>query len=330
MPVSVRAAWYERQGPAEDVLNVGDRDDPVPGGGEVRVRVRVSGVTTEDAKKRAGWLGHAMPYPLVVPHSDGAGEIEAVGAGIDPSRIGERVWCYGAQARRPFGTAAELVVVPERQAVRLPEHVSLGEGACLGTAGLTAHRAVFADGPVAGKTVLVAGAAGAVGSFAAQLAAHGGATVLATVRTPEDVRRAQRAGAEHVFVLGETGVASSILEVAPRGVDRIVEVALSANLELDAKVLGPSGVIAAYSSSEIEPRLPFWPLAFSNATLRLLGSDDFPEDAREEAATALVQCLEERAIQIEIGAWFPLDQIAAAHMAVELPSGPGRVVVLLD
>lgn len=326
----MRAAWYERQGPAEDVLNVGDRPDPVPGAGEVRIRVRVSGVSTGDVKKRAKWLGHGMSHPVVIPHSDGAGEIDAVGPDVDPGRVGQRVWCYGAQSGRPFGTAAELVVVPDGQAVRLPDTVSFGYGACLGIAGLTAHRALFSDGPVEGKTVLVAGGAGAVGSMATQLAAWGGATVLATVRNPEDVRRASRAGAGHVFVLGESGIASEILEVAPRGVDRIVEVALSANTELDTKVLARHGVIAAYASSDIEPRLPFWPLAFANATLRLLGSDDFAEAAKEQAASDLVACLEEGRLEIEIGAWFPLEQVAAAHIAVERPSGPGRVVVLLD
>jgi NADPH:quinone reductase len=280
--------------------------------------------------KREGSFGSTMRHPLVIPHSDGAGEIDAVGAGVDPARKGERVWCYGAQSHRPFGTAAELVAVPERQAVRLPETVSFGYGACLGMPGLTAHRAVFSDGPVEGKSVLVAGAAGAVGSIAAQLAAWGGATVLATVRMPEDVRRARRARAEHVFVLNEPGIASGILEVAPRGVERIVEVGLSANAELDAKVLGSDGVIAAYASSDPEPRLPFWPLASSNATLRLLGSDDFSEAANEQAADDIVACLEQGALEIEIGAWFPLAEIAAAHGAVERPSGPGRVVVLLD
>lgn len=326
----MRAAWYERLGPAEDVLNVGDREDPVPGPDEVRVRVRVSGVTIGDVKKREGWLGSTMRHPLVIPHSDGAGEIESVGAGVDPARVGQRVWCFGAQSYRPFGTAAELVVVPERQAVRLPDAVSFGYGACLGIPGITAHRAVFSDGPVAGKTVLVQGAAGAVGSIAAQLAAWGGATVIGVVRMQEDARLARRARAEHVFVLNEEGIASGILEIAPKGVDRIVEVGLSANVEFDSKILGRHGVIAAYASLDPEPHLPFWPLAFANATLRLLGSDDFSEEERQQAATDLVTCLEEGALEIEIGAWFPLAEIAAAHRAVERPSGPGRVVVLLD
>lgn len=174
-----------------------------------------------------------MPYPRVVPHSDGAGEIDAVGIGVPAARIGERVWCYGAQSYRPFGTAAEYAVVPDHQAVPLPESVSFEQGACLGIPGLTAHRAVFADGPVLGATVLVTGATGAVGSAAVQLARWGGATVLATVRRNDD---APHVDAEHVFVQ-DAGLAERVLDVAPGGVDRVVEVALDANAELHATVV---------------------------------------------------------------------------------------------
>src|SRR4051794_36183856 len=142
------AAWYERQGAPADVLEVGTMPDPDPGPGEVRIRVRASGINPGELKKRAGWLGSAMPYPRVIPHSDAAGEIDAVGPGVDAARAGERVWCFGAQSYRPFGTAAELVVVPEWQAWPLPGDVSWEEGACLGIPGLTAHRAVFGDGAV--------------------------------------------------------------------------------------------------------------------------------------------------------------------------------------
>jgi NADPH2:quinone reductase len=296
----------------------------------VRIRVHVSGVNPGDIKKREGWLGSSMPYARVVPHSDGAGEIDAVGPGVDPSRVGERVFCYGAQSYRPFGTAAEFAVVPERQAVRLPDEVSFEQGACMGIPGITAHRAVFGDGPIKGRTVLVAGAAGAVGSMAADFAAWGGAIVLATVRSDGDRERAHEAGARHVYVLGSADVASAILEVAPNGVDRIVEVALSANAELDAAVLTQGGVIAVYASPDPEPRLPFWPLLFQNATLRLLGSDDFPATAKQQAANDIVTCLESGRLKVEIGKRFGLREIAAAHRAVERPSTSGRVVVLIE
>ena len=148
----MRAVWYERQGPAHDVLIVGELPDPAPGDGEVCVRVRFSGVNPGDTKKRRGWLGSAMPYPRVIPHSDAAGVIESVGTGVEPSRVGQRVWVFGAQSYRPFGTAAELTVVPTSLAIGLPDDVSDEIGACLGIPGITAHRAVFVDGPVDGAT----------------------------------------------------------------------------------------------------------------------------------------------------------------------------------
>jgi NADPH2:quinone reductase len=211
----MRAAWYEQQGPAEEVLIIGDMLDPEPGPGEVRIRVRASGVNPGDIKKREGWLGLPISAARIIPHSDGAGTIDAVGTGVDTSRIGARVWCWGAQSGRPFGTAAERVVVPAHQSVRLPESVTFAEGACLGIPGITAHRAVFAEGSVAGRTVLVAGAAGAVGAMAAQLAAWGGAQVLATVRDRRDEARVRTA---RVYVLGEGDVRDAILRDAPGGV----------------------------------------------------------------------------------------------------------------
>src|SRR5437588_6911185 len=185
----MRAAWYERPGPAAEVLQVGEIAEPEPGPGEVRVRVALSGVNPGDTKKRAGWTGSGMPFSRIVPHSDGSGVIDAVGEGVDRSRIGQRVWVYGAQSYRPFGTAAELTLVPGEQAVPLPDEVSDEIGACLGIPGITAHRALFGDGPVAGKAVLVQGVLGGVGSVAAQLARWGGATVIGTVRRDRDVDR---------------------------------------------------------------------------------------------------------------------------------------------
>ena len=188
----MRAVWYDRQGPAADVLQVGELPDPRPGPGEVRVRVRLSGINPGDTKKRRGWLGSTMPFPRVVPHSDAAGVIDEVGAGVDPVRIGRRVWVFGAQSYRPFGTAAQWTVVPDALAVDLPDQVPDEVGACLGIPGITAHRAVFADGPVTGQTVLVQGVLGGVGALAAQLARWGGATVIGTVRSQRGSRRGHR------------------------------------------------------------------------------------------------------------------------------------------
>lgn len=321
----LKAAWYERQGAPDAVLEVGELPDPQPGRGEVRIRVRASGINRGDVKKREGWLGSSMPYPRVIPHSDGAGEIDAVGPGVPGERVGERVWCYGAQSYRPFGTAAQYTVVPSDQAVPLPEAVSFEQGACLGIPGLTAHRAVFADGPVAGATLLVTGAAGAVGSAAVQLGRWGGATVLATVRREADV---SHVAAEHVFV-HDAALARQILELAPGGVDRVVEVALDANAGLHVAVVSQGGVIAAYASGTDEPTLPFWPLLFKNVTIRLLGSDDFPPAAKRQAARDIVDCLKAGRLRSEPAGRFPLEQIAAAHAVVAASARPGRVTLEL-
>ncbi|MDP9168760.1 MAG: alcohol dehydrogenase catalytic domain-containing protein, partial [Actinomycetota bacterium] len=214
------ASWYDRQGPAGDTLLVGELPDPAPAPGEVRVRVHVSGVNPGDTKKRAGWPGSPMIFPLVIPHSDGAGVIDAVGEGGDRRRIGQRVWTYGAQSYRPFGTAAQFTCVPDRQAVALPDDVLDEIGACLGIPGITAHRAVFSDGPVAGQTVLVHGVHGSVSSLAAQLARWAGATVIGTVRhgagTSHDV------GTDVPTVALDGDAADAIRRLAPAGVDRIV------------------------------------------------------------------------------------------------------------
>jgi NADPH2:quinone reductase len=321
----MRAAWYERRGEAADVLVVGETDALRPGPGELRIRVHASGINPGDVKKRAR-AGAPMPFPRVIPHSDGAGIVDAVGPGGDLSRVGERVWCFGAQSYRPFGTAAELVVVPAWQAVPLPEHATFEQGACLGIPGITGHRAVFADGAVDDQTVLVVGATGAVGSMAAALARWGGARVLALVRDPADVDRARDAGAERVFLASEPELAAQIRDAAPDGVDRIVDVAFATYAELYADVIAQGGVIASYFSTRPAPTLPFWPLLFLNVTIRLLGSDDFPPDAKRSAAADLTACLRERRLALQIGETLPLEQIAAAHQAVE-GGKAGRVVL---
>jgi len=199
-------------------------------------------------------------------------------------------------------------------------------GASVGIPGITAHRAVFGDGPVAGRSVLVAGVLGAVGGIAARLARRGGAQVIGTVRSPSDAASATAAGIPHVVVLGE-GARDAVRALAPHGVDRIVEVALSANAAFDAEVIAGHGVIAAYSSPDPEPKLPFWPLLFANVTLRLLGSDDFPAEAKRRAAEDLTAAMADGSLDIPIAARFPPDEAAAAHEAVERPTRPGKVLI---
>jgi len=313
----VRAVWYDRQGPAGEVLQVGELPAPEPGLGEVRVRVTRSGVNPGDTKKRRGWLGSEMPYPRVIPHTDGAGVVESVGEGVDPGRIGERVWVFGAQSYRPFGTAAQLTVVPAQQAIGLPDNVSDEVGACLGIPGITAHRAVFADGPVAGLTVLVQGVLGGVGALAAQLARWGGATVIGTVRRRSDLEQATAPVVAHVAALDEPDPAGAIRAHAPGGVDRIIEVAFSDNVDLDAAVAKNQTIIAAYASRQDRPGFPFWPMLFDNMLIRLLGSDDFPAEAKQQAAADLTAAARDGALAIPVDAPLPLEQAAQAHDRVD-------------
>jgi NADPH:quinone reductase len=320
------AAWYDRQGPAADVLQAGELPAAEPGPGEVRVRLSLSGASPGDMKKRQGWLGTPMAFGRIIPHSDGAGVIDAVGPGADPARLGRRVWVYGAQSYRPFGTAAQATVVPGLLAVDLPDAVSDETGACLGIPGITAHRAVFVDGPVSGQTVLVQGVRGAVGSLAAQLARWGGATVIGTVRTEAEVSQVSKDTADHVVAL-QSDPAGAIRRLAPDGVDRIIEVALSANADLDAEIVRNGAVLAVYSSPKDRPELPFPPLLFANVTIRLLGSDDFPQEAKDAAARDLTQAAAQQALAVRVAQILPLAQIAEAHELIESGKAPGRVLV---
>jgi NADPH2:quinone reductase len=267
-----------------------------------------------------------MPFDRVIPHSDGAGVIESVGEGVDPVRLGQRVWVFGAQSYRQFGTAAELTVVPAVQAVELPDEVSDEVGACLGIPGITAHRAVFGDGSVTGQTVLVHGVLGGVSALAAQLASWGGATVIGTVRRAADMERARTSAVAHVVALDETDPASAIRSFAAAGVDRIVEVAFSENIDLDAAVVKNQGVVAAYATRDDRPGLPFWPMLFDNVTIRLLGSDDFPYEAKVLAATDLTAAARDGALSVSVDATLPLEATAEAHDRVDAGTR-GRILV---
>jgi NADPH:quinone reductase len=325
----VLATWYDRQGPAAEVLQVGDLPTPEPGAGEVRVRVTLSGINPGDTKKRSGWQGTSMSFPRIIPHSDGAGVIDAVGDGVDKNLIGQRVWTYGAQSYRPFGTAAQWTCVPERQAVPLPAEVPDEVGACLGIPGITAHRAVFSDGPVAGKTILVHGVLGSVSSLAAQLAHWGGAKVIGTVVHSGDLESVDTSVVSHSVALDSVESAAAIREHAPEGVDRIVEVGLSDNADLDAAVVANDAVIAAYASRADRPEIPFWPLLFANVTLRLLGSDDFSAEAKQQAGTDLTAAARAGALNIPVAPAHPLAEIAAAHDHVDKGPRNGRVLLAI-
>jgi NADPH2:quinone reductase len=236
---------------------------------------------------------------------------------------------YGAQSYRPFGTAAELTVVPAVQAVELPDGVSEELGACLGIPGITAHRAVFSDGAVAGLTVLVQGVLGGVSSLAAQLAAWGGATVIGTVLRGADLAKVKSSAVAQVVALDQQDRVDAIMHYAPDGVDRIIEVSFSDNVDLDAQVAKNQAVIAAYATRSDRPALPFWPMLFNNLTIRLLGSDDFPAVAKQQAAADLSTAARDGALAIDIDTPVPLERVAEAHDRVD--SGPkGRVLVRIS
>lgn len=321
------AAWYDEQGPAAQVLQIGELPDPEPGPGDVRVRLTVSGISPGDVKKRGTSFGSPMWAPRIIPHSDGAGVIDAVGSDVDPARVGSRVWVFGAQSYRAMGTAAQATVVPSELAVALPEEVDEELAACLGIPGITAHRAVFADGPVTGRTVLVSGVLGGVGSLAAQLARWGGATVIGTVRTAADLSRVDPAIVHAAVALDSADPAAAIRSAAPDGVERIVEVALSANADLDAAVVAGGAVIATYATAASRTEIPFWPLLFANVTIRLLGSDDFSAEAKQQAAHDLTAAAAVGALSVTRAPLYPLQYISAAHEAVESGSRAGRVAL---
>lgn len=322
----MKAAWYETQGAARDVLRVGEMDEPQPLAGEVRIRIAFSGVNPGDVKKREDAFGVGMPYPRVIPHSDGSGTVDAVGEGVPREWIGRRVWCYGAQSYRPFGTAAEYTVVPLKQVVQLPNGVPLEQGACLGIPGITAHRAVHVAGSVEGRTVLVQGGAGAVGACAVQLAHQAGARVIATCRAVSDKEIASRAGADEVLLTGDNLV-QRIRALAPDGVHHVVEVAFGANVKTDTEVLAQGGSIATYATNVPTPEIPVWQLVFVNARIFFVGSDDVPADAKAEATRDINQALEAGWQGFDIAEIVPLAQIARAHELVEHPMKPGRVIV---
>lgn len=329
----MRAAWYERHGTASEVFVIGEMAAPEPGPNEVRIRVAASGINPGDVKKRQDIFDVGMPYPRIVPHSDGAGVIDKVGDMVSRSRLGERVWCFGAQSYRPFGTAAEFVVVPSDHAVPLAVNVSFEQGACLGIPGITAHRAVHVAGPVEGRTVLVQGGAGAVGQCAVALARHSGATVIATVRSEQDRAVAEQAGAHHVIITGDHSTQAAVESIrahVPHGVDHIVEVAFDANVVADEHILRQGGSVATYATGNPTPTIQFWPLVFKNVTVFFLGSDDFPTEAKIDAASALNSALGDGWLGFKIEARVPLEEIASAHEAFERGSNQGRIVLTLQ
>ena len=328
----MKAVFYERRGPAQDVLHVGEQPTPEPGPGEVRVKIAVSAVNPSDTKSRGNWLGaNAMAFARIIPHQDGAGIIDKVGLGVDERRIGQRVWLYMAQLGRPFGTAAEYTCVPAAQAVQLADNADFAAGASLGVPAMTAHYALFGNGALTGKTVLVQGGAGAVGFYAVQLAKWGNAAhVVATVSRAEQAEQAKRAGADTVVNYRSEDIVARLRgqfgKAAP--VDLIVEVAFGANQANNTALLAENGIIAAYSSdADPRPVLDFPAFLWKDATLRTLIIYKAPQAARELAARDINALMAEGNLQHQVAARYSLDDIAAAHEAMEGGRSIGKVLV---
>jgi NADPH:quinone reductase-like Zn-dependent oxidoreductase len=324
----MKAVWYDRTGGPE-VLAYGDLPTPSPAPGEVLVRLATSGVNPSDWKSRSGATGRPMAFPRVVPHSDGAGTVEAVGDGVDRARVGERVWIWNGQWKRASGTAAEYIALPSAQAVRLPENTGFDEGACLGIPALTALHALLTDGGVSGRRVLVSGGAGSVGHYAVQFARLlGAARVLATVSSEEKVAHAMSAGADATIDYKRQDVAERVAALtAGRGVDRVVEVDISGNAVAMPFLLAPGGLCAVYGANGPSAEIAFGPAILKGIAFRFFIVYELDAAQRAAALGALGGWLEAGLVRHAVAARLPLAECAAAHRAVQEGRHIGNVVL---
>ncbi len=325
----MRAAYYESNGKAADVLRVGEVPTPVPGPGEVRVRLKTSGVNPSDVKSRAG-LTRKIAFARVIPHSDGAGEIDMTGDGVSAERIGERVWTWNAQWRRANGTAAEYVVLPQRQAVALSANVSFEIGAWLGIPALTAWYAIALAGVTEGSNIFIPGGAGAVGFYAIQFAKARGARVLASVSSAAKGEVARRAGADEIIDYKREDVAARVGALTDgKGADAIVEVDLGAGARLWPSILRSHGKVVVYGTSAPEHTIPAAFCLTNNIDVRFILVYEMPTADIERATADISRMLAAGRLIHNIALTLPLDQIVAAHEAVEKGSAPGKVVVAI-
>jgi NADPH2:quinone reductase len=324
----MRAAFYEKNGPAREVLKLAEIDTPMPGPGEVRVRLRTSGVNPSDVKAREGRT-RKIAWPRVIPHSDGAGEIDMVGDGVPPARKGERVWTWNAQWKRAFGTGSEYVVLPAALAVPLPASASFEAGACLGIPAMTAHHAVEVSGAAKGHNVLVTGGAGGVGHYAIQFAKARGATVLTTVSSEAKAALARQAGADHTIDYKRENVAERVKALTGKaGVDVVIEMDLSANAPLYPGLLRPRGAAVVYGTAA-EATIPAQFLLVNAIAVRFVYVYELSDDERAAAISAITRMLNDGTLINNVALTLPLDDIVAAHEAVEQGKAMGNVVVTL-
>jgi NADPH2:quinone reductase len=326
----MRAAAYSRQGPAADVLRLLQLPTPTPGPGEVRVRLKASGANPSDWKARAGARGAGLPHPLVVPHSDGAGLIDAAGDGL-AHRIGERVWVWNGQWRRAFGTAADYIVLPSEQAVRLPDEVSFEIGACLGIPAFTAWQAVRKSNLAPGMDVLIAGGAGAVGHYAVQLAKRAGARVVTTVSSPGKREHAASAGPDEIVDYRREDIVERVQAfTSGRGVDVVIDLDLATNAKAYPRLLRPHGAAVVYGTSSNDAVIPSLWLMRNSIELRFLLIYDIGAQDRRAGIAALTDLMKGQELRHTVAATLPLERIADAHELGESGSAVGNIVLTID
>ena len=327
----MQAAWYETIGSADEVLQVGEIDNPSPGQGDVLVQMKTSGVNPSDVKTRAGARGE-LQFPKIIPHSDGGGVITAVGEGVSKDRIGERVWIWNGAFGRAYGTCAELITLPSNQAVSMPDSTSFETAACLGIPAATAFYGIFCDGSVNDQNILITGGAGAVGHLGIQLAKWSGANVITTVSGDDKAAAAKTAGADLVINYKTDDVIEAVNDFTKGdGVDRILEVEFGGNLSVSQHVIKNNGVIASYGSvAEANPSVPFYDLMFKGVTLNTYLIYIVPDSDRAKINEGITAALNDNALNPIIAESFPLPSIIDAHKAVEAGSVIGNVIITID
>ena len=323
----MRAAYYDANGPARGVLKLGDVPTPEPGPGEVRVKLATSGVNPSDVKAREGRT-RKIAYPRVIPHSDGAGSIDAVGEGVAKSRIGERVWIWNAQWKRAFGTCAEYVVLPEAMAVTLPADAGFDEGACLGIPAMTAFQAVATAEAWAGSTLLVSGGAGGVGHYVIQFAKARGAVVITTVSSDAKAALARKAGADHTIDYKRKDVGARVMDLTDNaGVDAVIEMDFAANAALYPRVLRPRGMVVVYGTGAPESQIPAQWMLVNAIAVKFIYVYELTPEERAAAIGEINRMLEAKTLINNVAKTFPLSEVVAAHEAVESGQVAGNVVV---
>ena len=325
----MRAAYYEQNGPAHEVLKVGEIDVGAPGPGDVRVKLATSAVNPSDVKSRLGST-RKIAWPRVVPHSDGAGTIDAVGDGVPKSRVGERVWIWNGQWKRAFGTAAEFIVLPSAQAAHLPDNISFAEGACLGIPAMTAVHALELTGATRESTLLVAGGAGSVSQYIIQFAKMRGAKVIATTSSPEKAKLARDLGADHTIDYKRERVGERVMDLTDkRGVDAVLELDLAANAHLIPSVLRPKGSVVVYGTGAAEATLPAFFCLVNSIRIHFFLIYELDAVRREHDIRLINEALTRSALVNRHAEPFKLDDIVAAHEAVEQNRTDGNVIVTL-